>query len=183
MTPTYEAVHAPLADQAGGGRDQPVCRQVRNLLAQMHPNRTRLERRKDLRHPYPFLVEITPVDLDGVTPLGETLTVVGKDLTDRGIGFFHQEPLPFRRAIVSFESGTGFALSVLIDLSWCRFNAARVVRQRRAFSATGPVRSDRANRIARECVALGARNSRFLTNHFFGGSWPTKHTKVMNNNS
>ena len=121
MSQTYEAVLESPFTQLGVGRDRSMCQQVRNLLTQMHPNRTRIERRKNLRHPYPFLVVITPVDTDGVTPLGKTVTVVGKDLTDRGVGFFHQEPLPFRRAIVSFESGTDIALSVLIDLSWCRF--------------------------------------------------------------
>jgi len=102
-------------------KEEAMRGRVRSLLARMHPARQGFERRTDLRHPYPFLVRITPVDDDGLTPIGETVSVVGKDLTDRGIGFFHQEPLPYRRAIVSFESGTEHALAMLIDLSWCRF--------------------------------------------------------------
>jgi hypothetical protein len=47
--------------------------------------------------------------------------VVGKDLSERGLGFYHQAPLPYRRAIVTLEDASGRVVSLLMDLSWCRF--------------------------------------------------------------
>jgi hypothetical protein len=47
--------------------------------------------------------------------------VVGKDLSDRGLGFFHPHPIPHRRAIVTLEDSSQRGVSLLIDLSWCRF--------------------------------------------------------------
>jgi len=37
------------------------------------------------------------------------------------LGFYHPHPLPYRRMIVSLETGDGRWLSFLIDLTWCRF--------------------------------------------------------------
>ena len=57
---------------------------------------------------------------DGRTPEGESLVVVGKHLSERGLGFYHPKPLPYRRVIASLESN-GLWLGFLIDLKWCRF--------------------------------------------------------------
>jgi hypothetical protein len=80
-----------------------------------------VERRRDWRYPYPYLAYLTPVGADGVTPQGEPVVVVGKHLSEHGFGFYHREPLPYRRMIVSLEAAGGARLGFLIDLSWCRF--------------------------------------------------------------
>ena len=47
--------------------------------------------------------------------------MVGKHLSERGLGFYHPQPLPYRRMIVSLEGPRGDWFGFLIDLTWCRF--------------------------------------------------------------
>ncbi|MCC6126795.1 MAG: hypothetical protein IT426_17670 [Pirellulales bacterium] len=94
--------------------------QVWGLLSTLYPQKDFLERRNETRYPFPYLVHITPVAADGVTVKGETVVVVGKHLSEQGLGFYHPMPLPFRRAIASLENN-GRWVGFLIDLKWCRF--------------------------------------------------------------
>jgi hypothetical protein len=57
-----------------------------------------------------------------VTPVAEPLVVIGKTLSERGLGFYHAEPLPYRRVIASLESPQGAWVAFLMDLNWCRFS-------------------------------------------------------------
>jgi hypothetical protein len=98
----------------------PIVGEIRSLLAAMYPQ-VREERRREQRFPYPRLVHLTPVAADGVTPVGETLVVAGKHLSQRGLGFYHPAPLAHRLAVVSLEKAPGEWLHVLLDVSWCRF--------------------------------------------------------------
>lgn len=102
------------------GEDQ-VKREVRQLLGRLFPGGVPRERRHDGRYPFPFLVKLTPVDDRTLQPVAEPIVVVGKDLSDRGLGFFHPHPIPHRRAIVTLEDSSRRGVSLLIDLSWCRF--------------------------------------------------------------
>lgn len=95
--------------------------QVHSLLATLYPNHGIAERRRETRYPFPYLVQLTPVGDDGRSPCGETIAVVGKHLSERGLGFYHPKPLPHRRMIAAIEVGEGQSLAFLIDLSWCRF--------------------------------------------------------------
>jgi hypothetical protein len=79
------------------------------------------DRRGKERFPYPYLVRLTPVADDGVTPQGDAVVVVGKHLSEEGLGFYHVGPLPYRRMIASLESAGGTRLDFLIDVTWCRF--------------------------------------------------------------
>lgn len=101
--------------------DEDVRAQVCGLLNTLYPRGNKVERRGEQRFPFPYLVHLTPVDADGSVQVDETVVVVGKHLSERGLGFYHQQPLPNRRMIVSLEVGTGAWLGFLIDLSWCRF--------------------------------------------------------------
>ncbi len=94
---------------------------IGQLLQHMLPSDVGAEKRQTKRFPYPFLVELTPVGDDDTTPVGAPMTVVGKDLSERGIGFFHQQPLPYRRVQATVEDMTGQRIEVLVDLAWCRF--------------------------------------------------------------
>jgi hypothetical protein len=100
--------------------DDMVRRQVWSLLAGMYPGKA-IERRVDQRFPYPHLLYLTPAAVDGLTVLGESVVVVGKHLSERGLGFFHHETLPYRRMVASLESFDGRWTGFLIDLTWCRF--------------------------------------------------------------
>jgi hypothetical protein len=109
-----------LLGERTGGVDEEVRAQVWGLLTAMYPRNDLAERRRDSRYPFPFLVHLTPVARDGVTPEGETVVVVGKHLSEQGFGFYHQQPLPHRRMIAWLECGKG-RFGFLIDLNWCRF--------------------------------------------------------------
>ena len=79
------------------------------------------QRRRDTRYPFPSLIYLSPVGEDGVSPNGQAIVVVGKHLSERGLGFYHPQPIPYRRMIASLQAGDGRWLGFLIDLSWCRF--------------------------------------------------------------
>ena len=98
-----------------------VRAQVYGLLTTLCFHNDLIERRHCGRYPFPYLVNLTPVAEDGVTPEGETLVAVGKHLSERGLGFYHPQPLPYRRMIVSLEARSGQWLGFLIDVTWCRF--------------------------------------------------------------
>jgi hypothetical protein len=104
-----------------GAAPEGVKGQIWNLLATLCPRNELVERRNDWRYPYPYLIRLTPVGRDGITPSGETIVVAGKQISEHGLGFYHQDPLPYRRMIASLETSTGACLAFLINLSWCRF--------------------------------------------------------------
>ena len=94
---------------------------VCGLLTNLYPRQETHERRAERRYPFPYLVQLSPVGEDSLEPIGETVVVVGKHLSERGLGFYHLKPLPYRRMIVSIEVGNGSWVGFLIDLTWCRF--------------------------------------------------------------
>jgi len=101
--------------------DDDVRMQIRGLLAALYPRTHLVERRRGQRYPFPYLVYLTPLADDGVTPEGKAVAVVGKHISERGLGFYHPRPLAYRRVIASMEAGNGNWLSFLVDLTWCRF--------------------------------------------------------------
>ena len=106
---------ARLADDNG------VHNQVWRLLSGLYPNGNRIERRHEQRYPYPRLISLWPMKADGSTPDGEELTVVGKHISEGGLGFFHQQPISHRLAVASLESSDGRWLGFLLDIHRCRF--------------------------------------------------------------
>jgi hypothetical protein len=98
-----------------------VRNQVWGLLGALYPRGDLVERRGEQRYPYPYLVHLTPVAADGVTAVGESLVVVGKHLSERGLGFYHPRPIAYRRVIATLETTSGQRLGFLLDLNWCRF--------------------------------------------------------------
>ena len=98
-----------------------VRKQVWGLLSRVYQPAQASERRADQRYPLSQLVYLTPVGPDGFSHAGEPLIVVGKHVSERGLGFFHQQPLPHRRMIDSMELDRGDWVAFLIDLRWCRF--------------------------------------------------------------
>ena len=101
--------------------DPNVCARVHELLLVMYPPGPPLERRNDRRYPYPQLIRLTPVDETGKPIPSQTIAVVGKTLSERGVGFYHSQPFPHRRVVASFHAGDDRWLGLLVDISWCRF--------------------------------------------------------------
>jgi hypothetical protein len=81
----------------------------------------KFERRGYGRIPLPLLLRVTPLDQTGQRLDELTTIVVGKDVSPFGISFFHEQPLPHRRAIVAFEHPDIGTFTMEIDLSWCQF--------------------------------------------------------------
>jgi hypothetical protein len=96
-------------------------RQVWSLLAGLYPAGRCVERRSEQRFPFPHLIYLTPVADDNATPVNAAIVVVGKHLSEHGLGFYHPQPIPFRRMIASLQNRDGDWEGFLIDITWCRF--------------------------------------------------------------
>jgi hypothetical protein len=97
-----------------------LARQVESLLARLHPEVT-LERRRDARLAVPVLFRLTPLDEIRQPIKDQSVTVVGKDISRRGVSFYHDRPLPYRRALISAEHPSLEEFTAEIDVTWCRF--------------------------------------------------------------
>jgi len=104
-----------------GPVDDEVRTQVWALLSTLYPKVTVVERRRETRYPFQFLIYLTPVEEDGVTPCGESIVVVGKHVSERGLGFYHAKPIAHRRVVASLERPHDGWYAFLLDLRWCRF--------------------------------------------------------------
>lgn len=85
------------------------------LMPDVHPG----ERRESVRFNFPYLVRLTLVSEEDGTPRGSPIVVVGRQISEGGLGFYHPKPLAARRMIATFEAG-GEAVSLLMELLWCR---------------------------------------------------------------
>ncbi len=104
--------------------DDEVWTEIFGLVTEAYPREETADRRRDSRYPFPFLVYLTPVGADGVTPAGEPAVAAGKDLSEGGLGFYHALPLRCRRMIVSVERSDGSWLGFLLELT-----RSRAIRQ------------------------------------------------------
>lgn len=80
------------------------------------------ERRKRERFPYPFPVQLTPVTSTLEPIIAQSFVVIGKFLSTEGFDFYSLQPLPWRRAIASFELGCNERIGILLDLRSCHFS-------------------------------------------------------------
>jgi len=103
----------PEAVCLGAIREDDIRTQVWGLLSTLYPRKALAERRREQRYPFPGLIYLTPVAAAGAPPRGESLVVVGKHISERGLGFYHPQPLPYRRMIASMRPamGTGWVFS------------------------------------------------------------------------
>ena len=94
--------------------------QLRALIEMLHPDIT-VDRRLYDRVSIPALFRLTPLDMRHGGPAGEAMVVVGKNLSQRGIGFFHDRPIPYRQAVIELDQPELGKWAAEIDLQWCRF--------------------------------------------------------------
>jgi hypothetical protein len=109
------------ANQPVVSSEDAVRGSIWQILAGLSPSAHHPERRNEQRFPYPNLLYLTPVAEDGISPAGDSIVVVGKHLSERGLGFFYQKPLPDRRMIASLQLRDGGWIGFLINITWCRF--------------------------------------------------------------
>lgn len=92
---------------------------VAALASRHYPNQWD-NRRHETRTPVPFLLELTPHAPPGECSPGP-MVVVGKDLSEAGIGFFHQQPIPQRRVRLRLEGADPEPLEFDVEILWCHF--------------------------------------------------------------
>ena len=91
------------------------------LVASLAPSRSAAERRGDRRFPFPYPVRIARAEDDASATDDPAFTVIGKHLSETGLSFYYERPLPFRRVNVCLGSHAGLEVELVMDLSWCRF--------------------------------------------------------------
>lgn len=77
-------------------------------------------RRHGQRIPLPFLLELEPCETSLLAP-SEGTVVVGKDLSESGIGFFHQNRIPCQRVRLRLELAGIGPLELICEMLWCHF--------------------------------------------------------------
>lgn len=102
--------------------DQLVRLRVQQVMQQMRHYPPAFDRRCDRREPFPYPIYVTPIAADGSALIDETIVVLGKHISERGLDFYYQAPLPYRRVIASWECPDGQWLALVLDLKWCRSN-------------------------------------------------------------
>ena len=111
---------SPLSTHAASA-EQSIANCVQLVLCRSQSRQAGCERRREVRHPFPYPVRLIPVDRDGQWLTDEALVVLGKHLSNHGLDFYSAQPLPFRRVIASFDCGRGASVRLFMDLTWCRF--------------------------------------------------------------
>jgi len=96
--------------------------QVQRLMLAPQQTPPASEKRTDVRIPYPYPVYLQPSDKNGLVQQEKTTIVLGRHLAERGLDFFHKDPLPHRHMIASFQFDHGNWISFVMALNWCRFN-------------------------------------------------------------
>lgn len=97
-----------------------VAQHVDRLLVRLHPTVT-FERRGTERMALPLLLRLVPLDEVHEPLEGAAVTVVGKNISRRGLSFYHEQPIPYRRALVTAQVPDGEPFVAEIDIGWCRF--------------------------------------------------------------
>jgi len=120
MTQTVQSATLSTVAQQRRKTTNTLTQHIHKLIDSLHPD-VATERRRYDRSPIPYLFQLTPLDADGQPLLVQTMTVVGRDISPRGMSFFHEQPLPFRRAIVALEHPDAPRFTAEIDIRWCRF--------------------------------------------------------------
>ena len=79
-----------------------------------------LQRRERGRHPFTRPVTLIPCDSAG-QPREEGFLCMGKEISSKGFGFFHQQPLPHRYLLLSMAPTVPYPHVLLMRMKRCRF--------------------------------------------------------------
>ncbi len=123
FTATFEA---PAAVARTPNRDLPqrleeMRRTVRRVVSHTTPHRILNERRSDRRFPIAVPLQVTPLDERGARRDAEAFVVIGRNLSERGLDFFHQAPVAERFVIVWLPVALNQHAGLILELTWCRF--------------------------------------------------------------
>ena len=94
--------------------------QIEALLSRLYPP-VEQDRRQDDRVAIPVLFRLRPLDIHR-EPLEEAESiVVGKNISRRGVSFYHEHPITHRRALIELVDPSAATFVAEIDITWCRF--------------------------------------------------------------
>ena len=94
--------------------------QIEALLSRLYPPVER-ERRHDDRVAIPVLFRLTPLGADREPLEQEASIVVGKNISRRGVSFYHEKPITHRRVVIELADPSVGCFVAEIDVTWCRF--------------------------------------------------------------
>ncbi len=101
-------------------QDPSLIHQFRDLQDALQQPVT-CERRSYARIPLPLLLQVTPLDQTEQRLDNSARTVIGKDISPQGLSFFHDGPIPYRKAMVTFDHPELGRFTMEVDIGWCRF--------------------------------------------------------------
>jgi hypothetical protein len=107
-------------EKAQTARPLSLAAQVETLLAKLNPDVV-VDRRREERVAIPVLFQLIPLDADRQQVDTEAKYVVGKNISRRGLCFFHDGPITFRRALVVLDHPRLGSFRAEMDINWCRF--------------------------------------------------------------
>lgn len=80
-----------------------------------------IEKREHARRPYPSVVSVTPL-IDGTRePASETFSVIGRNLSNLGLDFFHDYLIPEKEAVIGLQSANESWAHFVMEIGWSRF--------------------------------------------------------------
>jgi hypothetical protein len=94
---------------------------LESVVASWNAGVPTFEKRHGQRVLYTKPMLLTPLLDDTETPAGNSVVVVGHDLSLGGISFVHRQPLPCRKVALRFIQQERVSEAVLVRLIWCRF--------------------------------------------------------------
>lgn len=94
------------------------------ILEKHSGKRVEGDRRGDLRAHFPARVRLFPICPSTLENDRPPLDVLGKQLSERGLDFYSDQPLPFRYAVARLEQPGLEPVELVISLTWCRFGAS-----------------------------------------------------------
>ncbi|MBM4000273.1 MAG: hypothetical protein FJ297_12190 [Planctomycetes bacterium] len=113
----------PLApDPERAARADALRRIVGRVMANATPSRVYAERRSDRRFPFAVPLLLTPLDAHGGRRDGDAVSVIGRHLSDGGLDFYHNAPIPSRYMIAWLPVEGERSVGVVLELTWCRFS-------------------------------------------------------------
>jgi hypothetical protein len=98
---------------------------TRPQMASWHSSRQVLQARRWHRMLFEHPLELTPLDPRTEEPCGDTIDVLGRDVSLGGISFLHPRPLACLKGAISFPPANEDedVPPVIVRLTWCRFTA------------------------------------------------------------
>lgn len=94
---------------------------VDNMLQQAARERiVPVEHRAEPRYPYSKLICLLPTNRSSLAQIDDPIWVVSKGFSRDGLGFFHQQPIPYRDLLMQVEPAAE-ELWLLLRIRWCRF--------------------------------------------------------------